>query len=389
VGPRVVIVRQQNVYELGLQREAEALTQAGYDTEVICMRYPERPRRTVLNGVHITSLPPALRKTNKFRQAFEYVLFTGLAGATLTWRHLRRRYAVVQVNTLPDFLVFSALVPKLLGARVLLHMKEPSPELGELLFGRPRIVRLFERIEQRAIRFADRVLTVTDQLKERLVERGAPADKITVVLTGVGAETQLAQWTPPEDARADGFLLVCHGTIEDRYGHDTIVEAVALLRDELPDLRVVFTGRGSYQEQLAELVEEQGVGSMVRNEGWVSLSRVNDLLAAADAGVVAQKASPYSHLVHTNKLIDFWIFGLPVIHSRLRAVEQTYDESELEYFEPGDAADLARAIKRLHDDSARRDELIRNGKIALERSGWPVQKQVYLGVYAELLGENS
>ena len=388
MGQRVVIVRQQNVYELGLQREAETLAQAGFDTEVICLSYPERPRKTVVNGVQITSLPPALRKTNKIRQTFEYVLFTGLAGATLTWRHLRRRYAVVQVNTLPDFLVFSAFVPKLLGARVILHMKEPSPELGELLFGRPRIVRLLERIEQRAIRFSDRVLTVTDQLKQRLVERGASADKITVVLTGAAAESQLAGWTAPADGATEGFTIVCHGTMEDRYGHDTILEAVVLLRDELPDLRVVFTGRGSFEPRLDELIEKLDIGHMVRNESWVPLSRVNDLLSTADAGVVAQKASTYSHLVHTNKLIDFWMFGLPVIHSRLRAVEETYDESELEYFEPGDAADLARAIKRLHEDPARRDELIRNGRIALERTGWPVQKRVYLGVYEELIGDN-
>lgn len=388
MGRRVVIVRQQDVYELGLQREAEALAEAGYDVEVICLRYRERPRKTVVNGVEITGLPPALLKTSKFRQIFEYGLFATLAGATLTWRHLRRRYAVVQVNTLPDLLVFAALVPKLLGARVILHMKEPSPELAELLFGKPKIVRLFGRIEQRAIRFADRVLTVTEQMKQRLVERGAPADKIAVVLTGAPAETQLARWTPPEEAASDGFTIVCHGTMEERYGHDTIVEAVALLRDQLPDLRVIFTGRGSFEPRLEELIAELDVAHMVKNEGWVSLARVNDLLATADAGVVAQKASTYSHLVHTNKLIDFWIFGLPVIHSRLHAVAEAYDDSELEYFEPGDAADLARAIRRLYEDPARRDELIRNGKSALERSGWPVQKQVYLGVYEELIGDN-
>jgi glycosyltransferase involved in cell wall biosynthesis len=382
---RVAIVRQQDVYELGLQREAEALFEAGYDVEVICLTYRDRPRKTVVNGVAITSLPPALRKTNKARQLFEYALFAVLAGGTLTWRHLRRRYAVVQVNTLPDFLVFSALVPKMLGAKVIIHMKEPSPELAELLFGRPRLVAVFRRIEQLAIRFADRTLTVTNQLKQRFVKSGARAEEITVVLTGAPAETYLEGWTPPVHVETEGFTLICPGTMEDRYGHDTIVQAVALLRDELPDLRLVFTGRGSYEERLMALIEELGVGHMARNEGWVTLERLNELLASADVGVVAQKASSYSHLVQTNKMVDYWIFGLPVIHSRLRAVEEMYDDSVLEYYEAGDAAALARAIKRLHDDPARREELARNGKMALETSGWTVQKQIYLGVYEELL----
>ena len=383
--PRVAIVRHQDVYELGLQREAEALAAAGYETEVICMRDPRRPRRCVVNGVDITSLPVLLRKTSTLRQLYEYLAFGFMAGATLAKRHLRRRYAVVQVNTMPDFLVFVAAIPKAFGAQVLIHMKEPSPELADILFGRRVVVSVFERLEQLALRFADHALTVTEALKRRYVERGAAADRITVVLTGAAPESQLAGWAPGEH-REEGFTLICHGTFEDRYGHDTIVDAVSLLRDELPDLRVVFTGRGSTMASIDAKAAELGLNGMVRNEGWVSLERVNDLLAAADVGIVAQKASSYSHLVHTNKMMDYWMFGLPVIHSRLHATEEVYDNSVLEYFEPGSDQALAAAIRRLHDDEGRRDELSRNGRLALERHGWPVQRLVYLGVYERLLG---
>ena len=90
---------------------------------------------------------------------------------------------------------------------------------------------------------------------------------------------------------------MAHGAIEDRYGHDTIVEAARLLRDELPDLRVVFTGRGSNEDELRRLIESSGMGDIVRFEGFVSRERLNDLLHTADVGIVAQKASPYSHLI--------------------------------------------------------------------------------------------
>jgi glycosyltransferase involved in cell wall biosynthesis len=112
---------------------------------------------------------------------------------------------------------------------------------------------------------------------------------------------------------------------------------------------------------------------------------VNDLLAAADVGVVAQKASSYSHLVHTNKVMEYWMFGLPVIHSRLRATEEVYDDSVLEYFVPGDAQSLAAAIRRLREDPERHAELIRNGERAFEQYGWPAQQLVYLSVYERVL----
>jgi glycosyltransferase involved in cell wall biosynthesis len=384
---RACIVRQTDMYEPAVQREAEALANAGFDVEVLCMRFPGRPRRVEVDGVSVISLPASLHRSGKVRYAMDYAWFFLLTTVVLTARHLRRRYTVVQMNTMPDFLVFAAIGPKLLGSRVVAYMNEPTPELAETLYGSGRLTRALERIEQRALRFADHAVTVTEQLKQRYVERGAQEDRITVVLNGTAPSTRLAGWRPPASKVTEGFTVICHGAIEDRYGQDTIVEAARLLRDELPDLRTVFTGRGLYEAQLLELIDSYGLQDVVRFEGWVSEERLNDLLHCADAGIVAQKASPYSHLVHTNKMVDYWILGLPVIASRLRAVSATYEDTVLEYFDAGDPVALAAAIRRLHDDPDRRNELSRNGMLAHERNGWPVQRDIYLAVFERLLKE--
>jgi glycosyltransferase involved in cell wall biosynthesis len=368
-----------------IQREAEALVAAGFEVDVICMRHPERPRQTVVNGVRVISLPSSRRKGSKLRYGIDYAAFFCLLTATLACRHIRRAYAAVQVNTMPDFLVFAAFIPKLLGARVIAYMHEPSPELAETLFGPGRTVTLLERIEQRVLRFADHSITVTEELKERYVERGARPDRISVVLNGVAPETMLRDWNPSTDGRGDAFTLVCHGSIEERYGQDTLVEAVGLLRDAIPGLQLVITGRGSGVDSMRESIRRLGLEDLIRYEGWVSLERLNDILHSADVGVVAQKASPYSHLVHTNKMVDYWIFGLPVIASRLRAVSRMYDDTVIEFFEAGDARALAGAILRLHGDPERRDELAQNGRLAHLRHGWAVERRTYLSVYESLL----
>jgi glycosyltransferase involved in cell wall biosynthesis len=383
---RAAIVRQTDHYELPVRREAEALAAAGFDVEVFLMRPAGGVPEEVVDGVRVVYLRSSLAKSSRLRYALDYARFFLLVSAVLTRRHLRRRYALVQVNTMPDLLVFAALPPKLLGARVLAYMHEPSPELAETVLGPGLVPRALGVIEQLVLRFADRAVTVTDQLKERFVERGADAARIDVVLNGADPADRLGDWKPPPDAAADGtFTVVCHGTVEDRYGQDTIVEAAALLRHELPDLRTVLVGRGRRVDALVAQVEALGLQNRVRWEGWVSEQRLNDLLDAADVGIVAQKASPYSHLVHTNKMVDYWIFGLPVIASRLRAVSELYGDDVLEYYEPGDPADLARAIRRLHDDPGRRAELARNGRAAHEANGWSVQRVRYLRAVDELL----
>jgi glycosyltransferase involved in cell wall biosynthesis len=385
----VCIVRQRDAYEAQVQRVAETLVAAGCDVEVLCMRNGDGGSSAVVGGVRIVGLPGSLGRSSKIRYAFDYGSFFVLAAVTLAIRHLRRPYAVVQVYTMPDFLVFAAAIPKLLGSRVVAYMNEPTPELFETLYGAGRLRRSLERIEQRALRFATHAITVTEQLKERYVERGADPDRISVVLNAADPMSGLGGWSPAPKPETGEFVVMAHGTIEERYGHDTILQAAALLRDEMPQLRVVFTGRGSGTDDVLGLIDELGLRDVVRFEGWVERHRLNDLLHAADVGIVAQKASPYSHLVHTYKMVDYWIFGLPVIASRLDATAALYGDDVIEYYEPDDAAALARAIKRLHDEPERREALGDAGRRAHDTHGWHVQKQVLLRVYEGLLDGSS
>jgi glycosyltransferase involved in cell wall biosynthesis len=383
--PRALIVRQTDLYEMPVRREAEALVSAGYEVEVLCMRGAGRPRRVTVNGVRVTSLPLGITKSSKAGYVIGYGAFFVAATLGVTMRSLRRRYRVVQVNTMPDFLVFCAAFAKLTGAKVVAYMNEPTPELAETIYGSPRISRLMVRFEQAALRFADHAVTVTPQLRARYAERGADATRISVVLNGTDRSTLLAGWTPgAAPPRNDRFTVICHGTIEDRYGQDTIVEAAALARERIPNLEVVFTGRGSHVPAVLALAKRLGVDDITSFEGWVDRVRMNDLLHNASVGVVAQKSSPYSNLVTTNKMGDYWIHGLPVIASRLDALEALCDDATLEYYEAGNARSLADALVRLYNDPARVRELMRNGEPAVEHYGWSTQKHEYLAVYAAL-----
>ena len=65
---------------------------------------PERPARTVVNGVRATtSLPAGSAARAATGHLFDYAWFFTLAAGTLAARHVRRPYTAVQVNTMPDF----------------------------------------------------------------------------------------------------------------------------------------------------------------------------------------------------------------------------------------------------------------------------------------------
>ena len=73
------------------------------------------------------------KRTGIVRYLFEYGLFFCQAAVKVSFLHFRRQYRFVQVNSMPDFLVFAATVPKLLGAKLVLDLHEPAPELFSTL----------------------------------------------------------------------------------------------------------------------------------------------------------------------------------------------------------------------------------------------------------------
>lgn len=357
-------------------REVEALTGAGYEVDVICLAGAE-PRRPAPEGVTLREIPLRRDRAGALRYAFDYVAFSVLAGFVVTAMHLRHRYQVVQVTTMPDLLVFAAAVPQLLGARLVLFVKEPTPELAQALGHPPAVVRALARVEQAAVRRADFVLTVTDQLRDRLVERGADRRKIDVVLNCPSTSDLLGSY-PGHRNDPQLFTLICHGTIERRYGHETMLRAVAVARRQCPRLRLRVLGTGTEVEQLKRLSTHLGLDDVVRFLGWVSHATLLDELARADVGVVAQEASDYADLVHSIKMYDFLLLGKPTLVSRLAAVQAAVDERAVCYFDAGDEHSLAHAIVALAEDPERRHILAAGAARLGAALGWENQRARYL-----------
>ncbi len=382
---RVCIIRQ-NVYpqDLLVRREAETLRDAGFQVDVICLRLPTDQAQEVLDGVRVHRLFVPQKKGHLVLYVYKYMLFFLLAAFKLTMLHLRQPFSVIQVNTMPDFLVFATLVPRLLGAKVTLVMYEPMPELWETLYQRRWAARLMAIIQQAAIRYAHAVFAVTAQQKDTFVARGANADKITVILNA--PETRFwEQYTPSDLVPDHHFTLVCHGAIEERYGHDTMLQAIQIVKDEAPDIRLRIMGMGSYRDRFLALIDEMGLDTWVQYLGWVSLPQLVDELAHADVGIVAQKSSSYSNLVHTGKMYDFMAFGKPVLASRLKSVQAYFGQDALRFFAPGDASSLSEAILDLYHHPEKRHSLVRVSQKLYRQYQWPNQKQAYLSVYQKLV----
>jgi glycosyltransferase involved in cell wall biosynthesis len=367
------------VGETRVQRQTEALVDRGWEVDVLCLRRPGEPARERQDGIRIRRLPVRRHpRHGMVVQLLEYLAFAIAALIALSGLHPRRRYTSVEVHNPPDLLVLCALVPKLLGVPVILDIHDLTPELfaarrGER--GDGWLVRAVTRQERLACRLADHVITVTEVWRERLIERGVPAERISVTMNV--ADTRYFERAPAR-APDDSFRIVYHGTLTDRYGVDVLIDAVASLLPELPDLQLQVLGDGDARDALLRRAEDLGLDGHVRfSPGMMDVEDVVREIQRADVGVVPNRRGRFTDELLPTKLLEYVAVGVPVVASRTPGLETYLDDGMVEYFMAGDPADLAASLRRLHEDAERRSALVRKADDYHRRNGWPVVATAY------------
>jgi peptidoglycan/xylan/chitin deacetylase (PgdA/CDA1 family) len=96
----------------------------------------------------------------------------------------------------------------------------------------------------------------------------------------------------------------------------------------------------------------------------------------------------FRDLTHCNKMFDFISMRVPAVVSRTRSVLEYFDEDCFELFDSGDAADLARAIRKLWREPARRAQLVEHASAVNQPYRWPRQREIYRATVEAVVGQN-
>jgi glycosyltransferase involved in cell wall biosynthesis len=247
------------------------------------------------------------------------------------------------------------------------------------------------RVEQASIRFADRAITVTDQMRDNFVRRGADASKIAVVVNVPDDRyfrvenyehlREKVEATRAKEKARGVFRVLTHGSIEERYGFDTIVRAVALAKARVPGIEFRFMGGGEGLARVLALAGEIGVADRVHYLGFVPFEQMVEEILLADVCVVAVEKNPYSVLVHTNKMFEYMALERPVIMSHLDAVAAYMSGDGALYFESGNAAELAERLVEVARNPQAAAERVRRASALYHAHRWDNEKRKYLDRY--------
>jgi len=382
------IVHSYYLRDPRVRREAEALAAAGYEVDVVCLKEQGKRWRETVNGVSILRLPIARRRATVWRYMLEYATFFLCVAFVLTVR-IFRRYDLIHVSNMPDFLVFATIFPKALGAKVLLDVHDPMAEVFMSKYAMRAdspVIRLIEWQERISLHYCNYVLTVSDVMKER-VARTAGYTPVAVVLNVPDESVFKRPERSLGEPRAEsGFSLLYTGTISRRYGLAIAIEAIDRLRDRIPGLKLRLVGEGDDLPSLKEMVERRSLRDVVEFLDPVPLPEIPRFIENSDVGISPHLDDVFMRLYFSTKVAEFVNMGLPTIVTSTETITRYFADDMVRYCEPGNVDSFAEAVWNLYEDGELRRTMSRACIEFGEKHSWTVEKKLYLGVVADLLG---
>jgi glycosyltransferase involved in cell wall biosynthesis len=374
------------------RRAVAALLKEGMTIDLICVDEGSSIRKHSSGQLEVIRIPIRHRRGGFLSYAYEYSAFIFLSAAILAWRSLQGRYDLIYVHNMPDILVACALIPKMLGAKVILDQHDPMPELMMAIFnktGENFAVKMLRWLEKWSIRQASMVITVSDTFKRVFSSRSCSADKITVVMNSPDAEI-----FPYRSARSyavrkpqQPFVIMFHGLLEDRNGFHVAIDAFAQVRERIPGAELRVYGRSTpYLERVMENVSRLGLDNAVHYLGPRTLEQLVDEIQACDVGIIPNPHNPFTDINTPTRIFEYLTLGKPVVACRTRGIEDYFSSESLFFFEPGNSADLARVIERAALDSAGAMEIAERGQQVYQVHMWRQERETLVNGVAGLLG---
>jgi glycosyltransferase involved in cell wall biosynthesis len=370
-----------------VMRYAETLAQRGDHVDVLALRREDAPIAEVLGGVHLYRLQGReIDEKTRFTYLWRILSFLVRAMVRVSKLHLQQKYDLIHVHSVPDFLVFAAWVPKLMGTPVILDIHDILPEFYTSKFGAgpdSLSFRVLQGVEKSSARFSSHVIIANHIWQQRLVSRSVQAEKCSVIMNSPDRSIFYNHGNPrPAKNR---FLLLYPGSINQHQGLDLAIRAFARISDRAPHADFCIYGSGPSQKALSTLIQELHLENRVFIRNPMPLREIAKVIESADLGIVPKRKDTFGNEAFSTKILEFMAMGVPVIVSDTQIDRYYFDDSVVKFFRGGDEEDLARCMLDLIEHPEKRKQLAAEATPFVEKMDWTAKKHEYLDLVDELV----
>lgn len=378
-------------YDTRVQQYVNALGKRGDTVDVIALRREGEPKLETVDGVNVYRIQQRARDE---RGPLTYLLrilrFFFHSALMISRRHIAHRYQLIHIHSVPDFLVFAALIPKLCGVPVILDIHDILPEFYSSKFNArcdSLAFKVLLLVERASASFANHVIIANHLWHERLISRSVQAEKCTAIRNYPDPVRFVAE---PKERNDEKFLVMYPGTLNSHQGLDIAIKAFAKFKNQLPNAEFHIYGEGPMKSQLVTLAAALGLNGSVLFKNFVPVGQIARIMADTDLAVVPKRASSsFGTEAASTKVFEFLALGVPVIVSRTKIDSSYFNDSTVKFFESENVDDLAQCMLQLARDQALSSQLAKNGLEYAQQNSWDVKGQEYLQLVDSLAGRNA
>lgn len=381
---RICMVLQEYFPEdIRVKKYVHTLKREGYYVDIISLKrrnlkFKERHSNGIIYRIGIPK-----KRATLLRYFFEYLLFFVASFLLLNLLFLKKRYTIIHVHNMPDFLIFVTFFPKAFGAKVILDMHEITPEFFQIKYSVDEnsfLVRLCIFLEFFSVRFADCVITVTDRIKEKFIERNNVRYVEVIMNTGYS--------TPVDDIRVNNsdnnyFEMIYHGTLTDLYSLDLPIKALSSIDMQKNKVRFNIYGEGPVQKQLEILVKRLNLQDTVLFRGLIPHNEMIEIVRKMNLGVLTIRRNQFTDLSFSNKLSEYVDNCIPVLTTKLSSVLDYFDEDDLSLCEDNVESIRVELLDIIHRKLNLKEKVL-SAKRKYEDIAWDKMEQKYLNIIKSL-----
>jgi glycosyltransferase involved in cell wall biosynthesis len=392
-----LVVLSSYPFDARPRRTADSLVRQGMSVDYICTADGKAPWHETINGLNVFRVPIEHQRGGTLAYAYEYSAFTLAAAAILAARSQRRRYDLIYINNMPDILVVSALLPKMLGAKVILDLHDPMPELMAAIFAKDpnsTIIQLMKWLEKWSMAHADQIVTPNMACQRIFAARSCPEEKIGIVMNSPDESIfplRSAYSRPLLHGDASHpFVVMCHGTLVERNGLDIAVQALAYIRTKIATAQLHVYGKATpFLERVMQSVRERGLQQNVFHFGEKPLEQIVCAIDTCDVGVIPNRRNAFTNINTPTRIFEYLARGKPVIAPRTQGIQDYFDEHSLLFFEPGNAEELARKVEFVAAHPKEALTITERGQEIYRAHAWKRERETLVRLVGRLLEPES
>jgi glycosyltransferase involved in cell wall biosynthesis len=369
-----------------VMRYAETLAKRGDEVDVIALYWKDKGTLT-RNGVRVLRIQKRIpNEKSKFTYLFRISMFFVRAMILLSLNHLRRPYKLFHIHSVPDFLVFTAWLPKMMGAKIILDIHDLLPEFYASKFlgtGKSRVFDALLWVEKISCAFADHVILPNHLWMQRLQTRSVPISKCSVILNYPDPSMFCRRGRTRDDGR---FVMLYPGTLFEHQGLDVAVRAFAKIKDLVPEADFHIRGSGPARDGIEALVKERHLEDRVLFLPGKPIWEIAQVMEDSDLAVVPKRKDSFGNEAFSTKILEFMAVGVPLLISDTAVDLYYFNDQMVTFAKSGNEDDFAEKMIKLIRDPAARRRQVRNADEFIKLNNWDVRKAEYLNLVDTLTG---